>query len=311
MNENETQKVEDLYQAAEELYDQQRFGECLNLLDQALQINRSNAYLYHVKGDTLYEMKAYWGAATSYVRALRNAPDLAAAAMNLGNTYYLLKQYEKSLKQYDHVAQLIVDNGHISYNRGNTLAGAGMLLEAVESYSRSIELLPDFAGSYLNRANTLARLMRNQEALADYRHALALAPEDSNIAWTMAWAYFGKEFLTDIDVRDLERIARIDPGHYTSALCLAVSALQGSDMPGALYHLERAVQLEKDEWDPHFWTGFLSAMQGETEIARQAIETALDMGLPPLLLTPLYWLQSLRPEFFEQYAEKLLQQFGI
>jgi len=41
------------------------------------------------------------------------------------------------------------------------------------------------------------------------------------------------------------------------------------------------------------------------------IEQALSVGLPPMLLTPLYWLEKDRPDFFEKYAKALLERYGV
>lgn len=312
MNEsNEQKEAEVLYQTAMDLFDQQRFGECLSLLRRALALDTENAHIYYEQGNALYEMKRYRDAAASYLWALRRDPYFVSAMTNLGNAYCFLKMCSKSLKLYERAAQLDPDNGYILYNYANALAEIGLLQEAVEAYSLSIQLMPAFDGNYLNRANTLSRLMKHQEALADYQQALALTPGDSNIAWTVCWAHFGSEPLTDQVVQELERISRLDPKHYTSQMCLGVIALSREATQESLFHLEQAVTAEPEQWDPHFWIGLVAALTGETEIARQAIERSLELGLPPLLLTPLYWLKSLRPDFFELHAVGLLQRSGL
>ena len=44
-------------------------------------------------------------------------------------------------------------------------------------------------------------------------------------------------------------------------------------------------------------------------MAIEAINTALAVGLPPLLLAPLYWLENDRPNFFSEYAAPLLLRY--
>ena len=46
-------------------------------------------------------------------------------------------------------------------------------------------------------------------------------------------------------------------------------------------------------------------------MAMEAIEKSLEVELPPILLTPLYWLETDRPEFFAQYAKPLLERYGV
>src|SRR5581483_5040326 len=139
---------------------------------------------------------------------------------------------------------------------------------------------PECGDNYLNRANVRSRLGRHQEALFDYTQVRKLSPNDSNNAWTAAWAHFGQEGLSEAAVQELERIAVIDPSHYTSACCLGVIALHHSDIDTALAYFEQAASLEPTQWDPPFWTAMGAAMRGEMEVARQAIEYALELGLP-------------------------------
>ena len=306
-----TEQAEVFYEQALDLFEQKRYSECLTLLDQAVCLQRDNAYIYYSRGNTRYELKDFRGAAAEFLWALRCAPYYFSASMNLGNTYLALGQYEKSLAQYLHALPLEPECAVAHYNLGGAYHALGRLPEALNALNRAIELDPVFAGCYLNRANVLSRLGRHDEALADYRQALALEPNDSNTAWTVAWAQFGREGLRDAEAGELERVSHLDPAHYTSHCCLAVVAFHDEDPQAALRHLEQAMALAPKEWDTHFWIGLLAAIQGETEIARQAITASLELGLPLMLLTPLYWLQSARTDFYESYARGVLLHHGI
>ena len=52
---------------------------------------------------------------------------------------------------------------------------------------------------------------------------------------------------------------------------------------------------------------------GRYQIAIEAIEKSLIVGegLPPVLLTPLYWLERDRPDFFHQFARPLLKKYDM
>lgn len=303
--------AEDLYIKALALFDQRRYEECLVLLGQALPLERDDAHLYYTRGNARSALGDYRGAAAEYLWALRHAPYYVSAYNNLGNAYEALSQYEKSVAQYQRALHIDPDNATLHYNLGGVYHTLGCLPLAEGALSTAITLDPEFGGSYFNRANVLSRLGRHQEARIDYNQALELSPHDSNTAWTVAWANFDKVALTEAEVADLVRISLLDPAHYTSACCLAVIALSRSDTSSALNHLEQATRLEPKQWDPHFWVGMAAAMTGETEVAHHAIEYALELGLPPLLLTPLFWLKDTHADFFEQYAKGLLQRFSI
>ncbi len=305
------EQAEALYINALALYDQQRYKECLALLAQALPFEQDKAHLYFCRGNARSELREYRGAAAEYLWALRCAPYYVWAFNNLGNAYEALGQYEKSLIQYQHALQIEPESATVHYNLAGAYHALSRLPEALEALNTAIELDPMFAGCYLNRANVLSRLGRHEEALTNYKQALVLEPSDSNIAWIAAWAQFGHESLDEVGVVELERISRLDPSNYTSRCCLAVVALHHADPQAALLLLEQAVTLAPKDWDPPFWIGVAAALQGESEVAQQAIEHALELGLPPLLLAPLSWLKDVRADFFELYGCPLLQRFGI
>ena len=308
---NTIQSNEAILGQALDLYDQRRYSECLEPIKQALIVNPGNAYLYLTRGDARYALQDYRGAAAEYIWALRCSPYYFSAAMNAGNMYYQLKQYEKSLTYYERALFIDHEDVFIHYNIANTYAALGLLSEACDEFSSALARDPTYAGCYLNRAHVLSRMGKQQEALSDYRKALALNPNDSNIAWTVAWVQFGQETITEEKAHNLERISQLAPLHYTSALCYGVAALVRGYVKASLAFFEQAHEWEPDEWDVPFWIGMASALCGETEIARRSIEAALDMGLPPLLLKPLYWLETQCHDFFEQYAKALLQRFDV
>ncbi len=305
------EQEDNLYTTTIALYKQGRYEECLALLDLALSVDHGDAYLYFSRGNAKYAMQNYKGAAVDYLWSLHFDPHSFSASMNVGNAYYALKKYEKSLRWYERALDLDPQDEYIHFNLANALTKLGRLQEACDTFSKALERSPGSVASYLNRGHVRSRLGLHQAALADYQQAYALAPRESHVAWTLAWAHFGKEPLSDEDGRDLQRIARLEPDHYTSALCLGVHSLQRTDVSASLSFFERALTLAPEECGPHFWIGVAAALQGELGIAQHAIEVAIDMGLPPLLLTPLYWLRSTQGDFFEQTARALLQRFGI
>ena len=47
------------------------------------------------------------------------------------------------------------------------------------------------------------------------------------------------------------------------------------------------------------------------EVTEQAIERALEMDMPPVLLIPLYWLEQDVPDMFERFAKPLLKKYDM
>jgi hypothetical protein len=111
----------------------------------------------------------------------------------------------------------------------------------------------------------------------------------------------------------LEKIPAIAPQSYVALVCQGVALGLQDMLKQGLIELDRAISLKQENPDAYFWKGMISAYyyQGREQLASESIEMALTLGLPPILLTPLYWLENDRPDFFENYASPLLQQYGI
>jgi len=43
-------------------------------------------------------------------------------------------------------------------------------------------------------------------------------------------------------------------------------------------------------------------LQDAVQVVMDAVEKAIEVGLPPVLLTPLHWLDKDLPDFYEQHA---------
>jgi tetratricopeptide (TPR) repeat protein len=125
------------------------------------------------------------------------------------------------------------------------------------------------------------------------------------------WCGMGKDRLMAETAERLEAIAAVDPQNYVAYVCRGViSGLHGNLQEG-LIEIEKAIPLEPEEWDAYFWKGMICVYLGRYSTAKQAIEKALEEGLPPILLTPLYWLEKDRPDFFRKYAEPLLKKYNV
>ncbi len=96
-------------------------------------------------------------------------------------------------------------------------------------------------------------------------------------------------------------------------VCKGVALSLRGKLKEGLAELEQALSLKPEEWDAYFWKGMLYAYyyRGRNPAAMEAVEKALEVGLPPVLLTPLHWLEKDLPDFYEQHAAPLLAQYEV
>jgi hypothetical protein len=53
------------------------------------------------------------------------------------------------------------------------------------------------------------------------------------------------------------------------------------------------------------------ASLGRDEEATTAIEKALELELPPILLTPLRWFEQDKPDFYQKYVVPLMARYDL
>ncbi len=79
----------------------------------------------------------------------------------------------------------------------------------------------------------------------------------------------------------------------------------------ALEELLQAIERAPERWDAYFWKGMACISLDRDEEAIAAIEKALELELPPVLLAPLRWFAEDRPDFYEKYVVPLMTRYDL
>jgi tetratricopeptide (TPR) repeat protein len=270
---------------------------------------------YNNRGSAYDELKEYRRAIEDFSRAIELAPEHASAYRNRGLAYGNLKEYERAIEDYNRAIEL--ESRYVSayYNRGLAYGNLNQYERAMKDYNRAIELESTHAPAYANRGLACLYQGDRQQAMADFRSCCTYDPTDTNAAWMAEWANMDKKRVTGELAERLERITRSEPDEYIASVCRGVILGLRGRLKEGLLEIERAIPLDPEEWDAYFWKGMLAAyyyrrLQYIFVIA-DSINQALVAGLPPVLLTPLYWLETDLPDLFAQYARPLLQKYGV
>lgn len=107
-------------------------------------------------------------------------PSDAGAYSNLGNAQLETGQLQEALDSYDHALRLMPQFPDALFNRGNALKSLGRFNDALASYNDALALVPTHANALINRGHVLQELGRDQEALASYEAALTTQPNAVN-----------------------------------------------------------------------------------------------------------------------------------
>ena len=110
-------------------------------------------------------------------KAVKLAPNDAAAHSNLANTLNELGRFEEAEEHFTQAIAMKPDFAEAYSNLSITLQELGRLREAEENCRQAITLKPDFAKAHCNLGNTLHVIGKLGEAEASYRQAIVLDPD--------------------------------------------------------------------------------------------------------------------------------------
>ena len=311
----------------------------------AIELDPDLADLYNGRGFAYRKLKEYQRAIEECTHAIELDPGYIKAYSNRGLVYDDLKEHQQAIEDYTRAIEL--DPGYIDAynNRGLAYDDLKEHQRAIEDYTHAIELDPNYANAYNNRGIAYDNLKEHQRAIEDYTHAIELDPKDAiahsnrgltylwlrntqqakdaylrswgldrtdiNSPWMAEWIEMGRERIGMGTAVRLEEIAAANPGDYVACVCRGVALGLRNKLKEGLAELEQAILLVPEWWDAYFWRGMLCAYLGRNLVAIEAFEKALEVDLPPILLTPLYWLEKDRPNFFSEYAAPLLAQYNL
>lgn len=103
--------------------------EALDAYERSIQLDPNDDFVYHCKGDVLYDLERYEEALAAYDQAIRLDPNYASAYKGKAGALYELKCYK----------------------------------DALAAYNRAIRLNPHEADAYIGKGNTLKRISEDQK----------------------------------------------------------------------------------------------------------------------------------------------------
>jgi tetratricopeptide (TPR) repeat protein len=303
----------------------------------------SLAQIYDYRGDAYTNLKEYQRAIADFDRALELNPSYTRAYNNRGNVYLDLKEYQRAIADYERAIELDPKPAYAYRNRGLAYRNLKEYQRAIADYERAIELDPSYALAYDSRGDAYYDLKEYQRAIADYERAIELDPSSVNgyfgrgltylwlkdvdqaesdfarswkldstaisCGWMAEWSRMCQHRADSGVAERLEAIAEVDSHDYSAHVCRGVALWIREHFNEALIELELAISLNSEDWDAYFWQGMINASMSKEEEASLALEKALSVNLPHILLVPLHWLEQDKPDFYKKYAIPLLTRY--
>jgi tetratricopeptide (TPR) repeat protein len=263
----------------------------------ALQLLPSHPLLYLGRGQVYRRLKVYDQVLSDLDHALQLDQRLSGAYNCRARTYVELKEYQKALRELDSALEVASDRplaGLVLFRQGCTHLLLKDLPQATTCFTRGYEL-----GS-----------------------ALGLFPWIQDLlVWAREWSLMCQTSPGPQTLRTLQALSSGEP--YPAYVCRGVVLCLQKEFQQALTELQYAVDLRYDEnqqrflmdywreWDVHFWLAMTYLALDKEEEARVAIEQALAVEMPLILLKPLSWFERERPGLYEKFIKPLLDGYRM
>ena len=217
-----------------------RYGEALEALDIALDLDPSHLQSHVAKGDALLKQGDLGESKASYYLALKLRPEYAAALDGLERLEEAGADQSTAIALYQRAIASDAGYAPAYTHLGDLFLGRRQFEEAVQLLEEAVSVRPDFAGGLNRLAQAYGKLGLDTLAIGTIQTARELEPNDPSHAATLGWLYLGQGltnnaenwFLAGLELdrahpesrRGLAEVAR-RRGHYELALNQVDSAL--------------------------------------------------------------------------------------
>lgn len=191
---------------------QQRPGEALERIEQALRNDRVNAQYHFASAACLAALGRAEEALSGYRRALQFRPKFFEALANLGNLLENARRFGEAAEAYRKALALRPREALVLNGLGVCELALGRPAEAAAVLERALEAQPELATALNNLATAAGKLGDGPRAIALLRRAVALRPQ-----FVEAWVNLGEQlYMTREDtgaVESFDRALALDPAN--------------------------------------------------------------------------------------------------
>ncbi len=283
-------QTEELVSAAVVMIGEQKFGESLQKLNEAIELDRNCAEAYFQRAGILADARKYdRQALNDYSRAVELQPN-ETRYHNMRGLFLLTRQQYDGAES-DFTAAVQTDPKYVQAwnNRGLVKLARGDYQSAIADFDKAVEIDPNYADGYNNRGFAWFQAAVDEKALADFNQTIKLKPDFVNALNNRGMLYMKlKRFQPAAD--DFSEAIRLDEAnikHYQNRrmayqqLGLASQADADAERIKWLVRLGQinvAVSQNPDRPDAYIERANHLAAGGRHEIALTNFERAIDVA---------------------------------
>jgi len=181
-----------------------------------------------------------------YSQLLKKKPRSSQIHSNLGIVYQKQARLELAEEQFSRALQLDPANIEARNNLGVYYNSKGLYDKAIAEFKQILIINPDNAAVYSNLGTAFSNKGMHDSAIDALKEALRIKPDFLEAMNNLGTAYKDKG-LYDQALETFHKILELNPRVAIPHLNLAIVYLyQKKDNKKALYHLERAIEIEPD-----------------------------------------------------------------
>lgn len=276
--------------------------------NRAIKLNSNLHWVYNNRGFLHMQAKRYKEALIDFDRSIKLKLDYYYPYFNSMRINIILKNYEQALKDIETYIAIKgkIQDAAVYCSRGAIYAYLKDYTRALQDFDRSLELKPDFALAHHNKGCVLLMVNQVQQGFESITRAYILNPKIPLFNWTFEWCKMCVEQPNDATVERLETLAKPAPESHVAYTSRGVALWLRGNFEAAAKELEQAIEQDSSGHGAYFWAGMAYASMGHDEEALVALREAKTIGVPGVLMTPLYLLEKTQPAFFEKYAKEFL-----
>jgi protein O-GlcNAc transferase len=257
--------------------DDGRLAEALQRYEAAIRAAPTMARAHLNLGNILLATGDTEGALGALATALVHNPDYAAAHYNMGNAYARSGRHEPAMAAYRKAISLKPDFAEAEMALGLVQENLGEWESAAASFRRALKINENFVEAHCNLGNVLKGLRNLDGAVAAYRRALDIRPDFAGAHYNLGNAL--KELgQLDAAVASYGRALDIEPDLAEAHRNLGKALQQLGQLDKALASYSRALASKPDFADAYNDLGNAQQELGRLDDALASYRRALDIN---------------------------------
>ncbi len=177
-----------------------------------------------------------------------NPPQSASYHFNLGVFYQGEGKLKEAKEEYEKVLSLAPSHVEAHNNLGVVYKDLGKLDMAIAKYRKTITLDPQYRKARCNLAAALYLKGDLDAAISESRLAIVLDPNDLE-GYNILGLIYKKQNKTQEAIEVFRKALAIDPGHPQTHYNLAILLEKLGNIPGAIFHYQKFVDLSRARED--------------------------------------------------------------